>query len=551
MKFYFKNINMGRDSFEILCRSAARVLSVRGSELLCAPDSDAFAVTLRKDTSFKDDRFTVTPVRGGVELVGANDSALHAAFGRFVLSSGFDGRGGFSPVDKAIDFTPRSPLRGMYFATHFYNFYHVAPIEKVYEVIEDLALRGCNNLLVWFDMHHFNSMQDEGAQLLVKRLRAMLGYANKIGIHGSLTMLSNEAFASSPVELRAEWQAIGGYHDKPDDHYHLEICPSKKGGIEEILRERREMLSYFCDLDIAYICYWPYDQGGCTCMQCQPWGSNGFIKLLPHFQELVAEMMPSAKLILSTWYFDKFIDGEWDSFYPKLTDGTIRDVPYIMSFFFSGEMPGCVAKGGVPAGYRFIDFPEISMYSCSPWGGFGASVLSRFLDRTNKKTAGLYSGGFPYSEGIFEDINKFIELTWYSGLYTDAADAVRAYVRSEFCVEGEALDELTDAIIRTETAIARGKVYGGESNRYEIADTSDVEYVYRVLTKYNAKLPEAIRSSYRFRLFYLRAVIDRELVSCDGYPLRSEICQAAMREVNEIYFATDATKRWVKAPVGV
>ena len=163
MKFCFKNNNMGSESYEVLCHTAVRVLSVRGSELLDAPDRDAFTVTLRKDASFKDDRFTVTPADGGVELIGANDLALHAAFGRFILSSGFDGRGGFSPVDKAIDFTPRSPLRGMYFATHFYNFYHVAPIEKVYEVIEDLALRGCNNLLVWFDMHHFNSMQDEGA----------------------------------------------------------------------------------------------------------------------------------------------------------------------------------------------------------------------------------------------------------------------------------------------------------------------------------------------------------------------------------------------------
>jgi hypothetical protein len=152
----------------------------------------------------------------------------------------------------------------------------------VYDVIEDLALRGCNSLLVWFDMHHFESMEDAGAQALVKRLREVLGYANKIGIGGSLTMISNEGFSSSPKHLRAEWQVQNGYHAEPDSHYHVEICPSKEGGIEEILRARRAMLEYFADLKIDYVVYWPYDQGGCTCKDCAPWGSNGFLKLLPH-----------------------------------------------------------------------------------------------------------------------------------------------------------------------------------------------------------------------------------------------------------------------------
>lgn len=551
MKFYLKNCGMGQVSYDVLLNTASRILTERGHELCCREADADFVVALKVDGVYQNDRFTVCPGEGSVALTAANDCALHAAFGRWLLECTFDGVGGFVPASKCIDFTPKNELRGMYFATHFYNFYHVAPLEQVYEVIEDLALRGCNNLFVWFDMHHFNSMEDEGAQALVKRLRAMIGYANKIGMYGSLTMLGNEAFANSPEELRAEWEAIGNYHAKPDDHYHLEICPSKPGGIELILKYRREMLSYFCDLDIAYINYWPYDQGGCTCLDCQPWGSNGFIKLLPHFKALVKEMLPKTKIIVSAWYFDKFIKGEWDAFYAQLKDGSIEDVPYVMSFFFNGEMPECVEKGGVPSGYKFIDFPEISMYSCSPWGGFGASVLPKFLNRTNHKTAHLYSGGYPYSEGIFEDINKFIELSWYTGHYTDAEDAVRAYVKYTFCVDGVALDELTDAIIKTEAAIARTKDRSGEFVRFEIADTAYVEYVYRVMTKYNAILPENIRKNYRFRLFYLRAVIDRELVSCDGYPIRSEICQRAMQEVNEIYHATEETKRWVKAPVGV
>jgi hypothetical protein len=43
------------------------------------------------------------------------------------------------------------PIHGMYFASHFFNFYHVAPIEQVYRLQEDLALRGCNALMAWYD----------------------------------------------------------------------------------------------------------------------------------------------------------------------------------------------------------------------------------------------------------------------------------------------------------------------------------------------------------------------------------------------------------------
>ncbi len=543
-----KNGGMGEDSFAVLARSVRRYLTLR--EVLLTDGEEAFVLTVRQNAAYTNDRYRISVSGRGADICASNDCAIHAAVGRFLLETVFDGRGSMLPPKKGtvLDFTPERPIRGMYLATHFYNFYHSAPIGQVYEVLEDLALRGCNSILVWFDMHHFPSMQDPAARELADRLREILGYANRIGMSGSLTMLSNEAFSSSPQELRAEWHAVGGYHTKPDDHYHLEICPSKPGGTEEILRERREMLSYFSDLDIRYICYWPYDQGGCTCEKCQPWGSNGFLRLLPHFQALVRELLPKTEIIVSTWYFDKFIDGEWDAFYPQMSGPVFRDIRYVMAFFFHGRLPRCIAEHGIPDGVRFVDFPEISMYSCNPWGGYGASVLTEFLDETNKASGSLYSGGFPYSEGIFEDANKFIQLSFYSGLYPDAHDALRAYVRSEFCCTD---DELYEAVRRTETALARGKDRTQAEFRCEIQCTDDVEFVYRTLTRYRELLPPRIAQSVKFRLFYLRAVIDYELTQHGGYPIRSPRCQEAMREINSIYCADERTKRWVKAPAGI
>ena len=181
---------MPLEAFRILEKAAARLMTVRS-----VPMEEGLSVSLEIDTSLSDERYVIKSGNVGCKLRAADGLALFAALGRFFRLSHFDGKGGFLPFEGEIDFTPAKKLRGMYFATHFNNFYHSAPIEKVCEVVEDLALRGCNSLLVWFDMHHFESMEDAGAQTHVKRLREIRGYANRIGIGGSLTMISNEGFA--------------------------------------------------------------------------------------------------------------------------------------------------------------------------------------------------------------------------------------------------------------------------------------------------------------------------------------------------------------------
>ena len=536
------NKNMPLEAFRILEKAAGRLMTVRS-----VPMGEGFSVSLEIDTSLSDERYVIESDNVGCELRAADGLALFAALGRFLRLSRFDGKGGFLPFEGEIDFTPAKKLRGMYFATHFNNFYHSAPIEKVCEVVEDLALRGCNSLLVWFDMHHFKSMEDAGAQSLVKRLREILGYANKIGIGGSLTMISNEGFASSPAELRAEWQARNGYHAEPDSHYHVEICPSKEGGIEEILRARRAMLEYFADLKIDYVVYWPYDQGGCTCKDCAPWGANGFLKLLPHFKALIKEMMPKTEVIVSAWYFDRFTSGEWEGFTDRLGDEMFADVPYILSFFANGELPPVLKENGMPEGVKFIEFPEISMWSCSPWGGYGASHLAEFLERNHGTGKSIYSGAYPYSEGIFEDANKFIELALYSGEHENAFDALRDYVRFEFCTDDE---ELYEALRLTERSLSRKRSRPGDYIKVTMNDTSEVEHILEVFEKYNSILPENITSSRNFRLFYLRALIDSEIARNDGFSIRSELCQKAMQEIDEIYYVNEKTCPWVRPATG-
>ncbi len=539
-----KNLGMTETSFEILKNSAKRILETRKCAL-AAKDAD-FCVSLNINEDLKNDSYKIISDGSSATLEAVNDRSLHAAFGRLLLMSKFDGKGDFKPFSGEYSLTPQKAVRGMYFATHFFNFYHNAPIEKVYEVIADLALRGCNCIEIWFDMHHYTSTKDPEAVKIIERLRAIIKFTNDVGMMISMTMNSNEAFMDSPEHLRARWDVNGRYKAELNGHYHLELCPSKEGGIEKIIEYRREMFECFADLKIDYVVYWPYDQGGCTCPDCQPWGANGFIKLFPHYKALVRELLPDTKIVVSTWYFDLFIDGEWDEFYDKINDPVFDDIDYMMAFFHDGDIPECIKKNGIPNGKKFIDFPEISMHYCRPWGGYGASVLTGFLNRTNEACKGLYEGGFPYSEGIFEDANKFIEMEYYNGTNENAYDALREYVKFEFCCDDE---ELYEAVMKTETALPRD-VIRNPNEKCTIYDTSDIDFVYNTLMKYNERLPENIANAKSFRLFYLRAIIDYELKENGFIPANSQRCIEAMKEVNRIYYATNQTRSCVCAPVG-
>ncbi len=426
---------------------------------------------------------------------------------------------------------PKRPVRGIYFATHFHNFYHDAPLEKIKRYVEELALWGCNALSVWFDMHHFNGIADPAAQVMIRRLRAILRTANAVGIRGGLTALANEAYANSPAELRADWTAgHDGYFTPPGGHYHVEICPNKPGGMERILKDRRDMLEAFADLDIEYIWNWPYDQGGCTCSACAPWGANGFLKIATLYAEVVRGVMPKAKLILSTWYFDHFINGEWEGLDKTLASNRPEFADFLMVDDNGDKFPEYPLKHGAPGGLPMLNFPEISMYNMYPWGGYGANPLPRHLQHIWEAAGQVLSGGFPYSEGIFEDVNKAINLQHYWS-DQDAIDTVREYAAA---VTSPALaDELVPAILQMEDhhqhcpakmpeeEELRNKLYPdghGEPDCVTIkADkVAGAEKCQSIMRAIEQRLPTAARTAWRWRLLRLRSDIDAEIARGKG-----------------------------------
>ena len=492
---------------------------------------------MKIDPALTDDTFTLTPTDGGVLVSGASVSAVFHGTGTLLRELQPDGRGGFTPLEKAFVLTPLKPMRGIYFATHFGNFYHAAPIEAVLERVALSATRGYNTLLIWFDMHHFSSMEDPEAKKLTARLHAILAFANRCGMGASLLMLANEGFSSTPIPLRSHFLTENGYHSVPVGHYGCEICPSVKGGVAEILKQRREMLDAFADLRLDSVILWPYDQGGCTCAECAPWGGNGYLRLIPHCTELIRSFFQDAKIILSTWYFDHFTDGEWDAFLRAADAGTLPDIDYLLASRVRTGYSGWKK-------FNWISFPEISMAHCAPWGGYGASILPGTLQQKLVPELPKMSGGFPYSEGIFEDANEFLVAGLYTGEFADTHTALRAYVRWEFCCPDE---KLLQAFENTEKTLSRTD---DEKNAvFTIQDPSQADQIAETFEEYHACLPSGITSGRAFRMAYLRALIDRELVHHNGDPFASQRCVAAMEEIDRLYHVTNETSLWVRTPV--
>ena len=443
---------------------------------------------------------------------------------------------------------PEKAVRGVYFATHFNNYYQDAPIEKIRDYIEELLLWGCNAVAVWFDCHAFSGFSDPEAVRMIGRLRTILKTAKDCRMKVTLGMLANEHFYGAPRAYLAENSTDGtGYRYPLCGFYHTELCPSKPEARRLLLDTRRAVIERFADIGLDNVWLWPYDQGGCTCKDCRPWGSRGFLDLSAELGKMIKSVSPQTKLTLSTWRFDAFTDGEWDGFLRRF--GEIADnFDQLMLDFHSPVIPDALYAVCAKADMPLWGFPEISMLSAVPWGGFGAVPVPCSLYETYRQTKDRHSGGMLYSEGIFEDLNKAVMLSLYFG-ETELSDIVGDYCRYYF--GEEAAPDVCRLVFLLEKTLPRHRCReNGAFDDYPREDVVTVlpQFILRfpetcgealaLAERIRASLPEQIAGSDRFRLLYLRAVIDAELASHDGN--LTEPIEEAAQELVRISYAERA-----------
>ncbi len=532
-------LNIIYDSFDTDFACAYNLLRKHSGNYIITTDAkeaDAI-VTLQKDAAIMPEAYHIKKQNDTHFVITASDSL------GFIYGLGFLVHRGHKNIQDYMC-KPKKHVRGIYFATHFHNFYQDAPIESVIDYLEELVFWGTNCVAMWFDMHHFSGMEDAEAMALLTRIRSIYQAAKKLGINTSMTMLANEYYYGAPEALLAENSTDGtGYTLNPAGFYGTELCPAKPEGERLLLEARRKVLAFFKEIHLDYVLLWPYDQGGCTCPDCRPWGANGFIRLSQKLAKEIHNVNPDTKCVLSLWRFDSFTNGEWAGLFEQLTDIS-ADFDMLMVDFSSPTTPQNVHTIAEQYGLPLIEFPDISMMA-TPWGGFGAAPCTAYLEGVFDKTEAMHDGGFCYSEGIFEDLNKILMLSLYVGT-GKKEQAIEDYFR--FYFSDASVPFAQELIQYLETSLSRRRLQADgtvnnyptepvtdELPRFIIKNPENVEKAYALAEKLACILPDSIKETDRFKMLYLRTVIDAALAQNEGK--LSQKTETASKILEAIYHA--------------
>ncbi len=444
-----------------------------------------------------------------------------------------------------VDFHSHKEACGIYLASHNHNYYLEAPLEEIYDYMEDLALWGMNLVMMWFSICEYDSIED--GRESIDRVKSIVKYCKSIGIKTMLVTTANGAFRNnSPENLRADWTSgHDGYIYNLNAHYHIELCPGTDEGIAKIIENRRMYLEEFKDVEPDYMSIGPYDQGGCSCGKCAPWGGNGYVKCCKAVVSLIKEYLPNTKPVLSTWQFGTFTGTEDEYEMLKkaiLEDPALQECAYINSEPQYQEYP---FREGMPL--PLIGFPEISMCGTLPWGGYGGNPIPKLLQILWDKDGDKLEGGIPYSEGFFEDLNKVIMLRFYRE-NKNASDTVKEYLAYEFGLDGEMLEKAHKAVMDMEDTFYRGFENGHHyplrkpsyvPEEYDVVgDAEKMPEIEKAILEVHETLPEDIQNNKKWQLIYLRAVIDGELYRNDF--TRNDRVLEYFKKLVELYYLQKA-----------
>jgi hypothetical protein len=451
---------------------------------------------------------------GTIRIIGNDERGALYGVGKFLHTSSY-GKQGFTPSTWRGVSVPKMPHRLMYLASHFQNYYQVAPIEEVARYVEDLSLWGVNGLVVWYGMEEFNGINDPKAQAMLERLRALLKTAKDLGLRTGIGGVGNDGYRNTPNELRATMVPF---------NQGVELCPNKPGVVELELQFCQEKFDAFKSVGLDYWFIVPYDNGGCGCDKCIPWGINGFLKVAEPEARAFRRAFPNGRVVMSTWYFDhpQLYSGEWAGLTTKFKAQKPDWVDCIMADNFEAY-PRYPLDNGVPGDLPLMNFPDISMYGQNPWGGYGANPHPGRLQQRWDETQKHLSGGMPYSEGIYEDLNKVICAQFYWEPDRSALETVKEYAAFEF--SPEVADDVTSVVEIFEKNHLRDRVGENAVTACQLVERAD------------AKLTPQARNSWRWRLFCIRAAIDQEIYRNSLGQGRSQVFRRACDELTKISHA--------------
>jgi hypothetical protein len=524
-------------SFRIIAPEKASAVAAQIASLLarriekrCGAKADkdaALVLELAVEPKAPAEGFTIADRDGGVRIIGNDERGLLYGVGKFLHTSRFDADG-FTPGAFRGSSAPQCKFRGLYAAVHYMNWYEAAPLDEVQEYVEDMGLWGVNIIAVHFPTWNFDGYDDPAAKKNLDRLRDIFKCARGIGLEIGFLQVPNQGFKTTPQDIRfTKFPDTQGRHG----YFGVNCCPSTPAGHDYLIKEFDEGLAQFKETGLDWIIMWPYDEGGCGCKDCSPWGARGYAKLSKECCLLARKHFPTCKTVLSTWTYDTPPGGEWEGLTQFLSEDKSW-LDYIMADAHE-DFPRYPIEKGVPGGLPLTNFPEISMWGPGRpiWGGFGANPFPARLDRLAKQTEGKLQGGLPYSEGIYEDINKIVcfQRYWHGDAATE--NTLKEYAAYEF--SPDVAEDVLKAIHLFEENWAKLGPKAGEP--------------LEILTRAESKMTPQAKAAWRWRILMLRAIIDKELLATNR-KYTGPVLKAAFDEMTRISHAENAHSQPLKPP---
>ena len=450
------------------------------------------------------------------KVVGADVEGLYYGIGKFLHSAKWTEES-FAPKATEGVVTPNSSFRAMYFAVHFNNWYDEAPTEELEKYVEELVLYGYNAIVCIIPIVSINSYEDEFFVRAVEKTRSMFKLAKKLSMKVGIIINPNQGMMNAPHE----WDADPSYEQTDKivrGQLGRNLCPSIPEAFEYLRSIWIKELEQYTDIGLDYVLTWPYDEGGCGCDKCRPWGAKGYANLAIAVNADAKKYYPNSKFVLSTWLYDDPNDeGEFAGLYERLK-GDLSFVDYVMVDSHDQFPKYPLEHEPVKP---IVNFPEISMWKLSPWGGRGANPMPKRFQAIWDSAKHVLKGGMPYSEGMYEDILKAQVVGYYWNAELTYKEILGEYINYEYS------DEVINEVIEAMELM--------EENHINVAQLKnpDMNAVYReeqLMDAANEKLPERVKKAWRWRILYIRAKIDRilyEYFMKEGY--KDENCYDKLR----------------------
>jgi len=261
-------------------------------------------LVLRISDTLLFEAFRIDEVDGATRVSGGSERGLLYGIGKFLRTSQYFET--FLPSAWRGISAPQGSLRGMYFATHFHNWYHVATETEIIRYTEEIALWGANAIMVIFPMINLRGWDDPQAEPAMDMLLTFARAARELGLQFA-TSINNTQFSGAPASIRATPLPDPTHRRGNSGH---PVCPSNPEGLDYILSNARQLFERLSDIGLDLLCHWPYDEGGCGCQDCWPWGARGYLSLSRAVSALAHKKSPHIKVLVSTWTFDTPPAGE-------------------------------------------------------------------------------------------------------------------------------------------------------------------------------------------------------------------------------------------------